>query len=78
MTMATLVVGDDGVTIGQFSPLVKPHPLPACESVHEDYRLALAGDAVGKLDIVEANAARGLSHGRRRGSHRSRNAMPRW
>src|SRR5262249_30270724 len=29
MTMATLVVGDDRVAIGQFSPLVKPHPLPA-------------------------------------------------
>jgi hypothetical protein len=35
---------------------VKPHALAAREPV-QDHRLAAAADAVGKLDIAEANAA---------------------
>jgi len=57
-----LVVSDDRVAIGQLSPLVKPHPLSACQSMHEDHGLAAACDSVGKLDIADANAVRGVSH----------------
>ena len=74
LTVAALVVSDDRVAIRQFSPLVKPHALSARQPVHEDQRLAAAGDAVGKLDIAEANAAREVSDAHQRGwsSYRSR------
>lgn len=62
MTMATLVVGDDGAAIHQSSPLVKPHALSAGEPMHKDDGLAPAGRAVSKLDVADANAVRGLSH----------------
>jgi len=62
LTVAALVVSEDRVATGQSSPLVKPHPLSACQSVHEDHGPAAARDAVGKLDIADANAARGISH----------------
>lgn len=67
LTVAALVVSDDRVAIGQSSPLVKLHPLSACQSVHEDHGPAAPRDAVGKLDIADANAARGISHARPRG-----------
>jgi hypothetical protein len=67
LAVTALVVSDDRVAIGQSSPLVKPHPLSACQSVHEDYGLAAARDSVGKLDIADANAVRGISHTHLRG-----------
>jgi hypothetical protein len=56
MAVAALVVGDDRVAIGQFPPLVKPHPLAAREPVYEDHRWATTGYAAGKLDITDLNA----------------------
>jgi hypothetical protein len=67
LAVPALVVSDDRVAIGQSSPLVKPHPLSACQSVHEDHGLAAARDSVGKLDIADANAVRGISHTHLRG-----------
>jgi hypothetical protein len=66
LTMAALIVSDDGVAIGQLSPLVKPHPLSASQSVYEDYRPAAARNSVGKLDIADANAV--ITHPHFRGS----------
>src|SRR5436190_1007107 len=62
LTVAALVVSEDRVATGQSSSLVKPHTLSACQSVHEDHGPAAARAAVGKLDIADANAARGISH----------------
>jgi len=66
MAVAALIVGDDRMAIGQFPPLVKPHPLAAGEPVYEDHGLAAASDAIGELDIADANAARGVGHAHRR------------
>jgi hypothetical protein len=50
----------------KFAPLMKPHALAARESVHEDHRLAAARDAIGELDISDANAPRGVGQAHRR------------
>ena len=34
--------------------------------VYEDHGLAAASDAIGELDIADANAARGVGHAHRR------------
>src|SRR5262252_8368462 len=65
MAVAALVIGDERVAIGQFPPLVKPHPLAAGEPVYEDHGLTAACDAIGELDIADANAARGIGHAHR-------------
>src|SRR5262245_5517924 len=46
MAVAALVVGDDRMAIGQFPPLVKPHPLAAREPVYEDHGRSTTADAV--------------------------------
>src|SRR5262249_53715136 len=66
MAVTALVVGDDRMAIGQFPPLGKPHPLAAREPVYEDHGLTAACDAIGELDIADANAARGVGHAHRR------------
>src|SRR5262245_1276023 len=66
MAVAALVVGDDRMAIGQFPPLVQPHPLAACEPVYKDHGLTAACDATGELDIADANAARGVGRAHRR------------
>src|SRR5262249_2084361 len=66
IAVAALIVGDDRMAIGQFPPLVKPHPLAAGEPVYEDHGLTAAGAAIGQLDITDANAARGVGHAHRR------------
>ena len=67
MAVAALVVSDDRVAIGQASPLVKPHPLSTCQSVHEDHGPPAPRDLVRKLDIADANAVAGFSHAHPRG-----------
>src|SRR5262249_30377048 len=64
--VSALIIGDDRMAIGQFPPLVKPHPLAAGEPVYEDHGLTAAGDAIGELDITDANAARRVGHAHRR------------
>jgi hypothetical protein len=59
-----LIIGDDRMAIGQFPPLVKPHPLAAGEPVYEDHGLTVTCDAVGELDISDVNAA--FNHAHRR------------
>src|SRR5262249_13074423 len=56
MAVAALVVGDDPMAIGQFPPLVKPHPLAACEPVYEDHGRASAGDAISQRNIADSDA----------------------
>src|SRR5262249_35482471 len=61
MAVAALVIGDDRVAIGQFPPLVKPHPLAAGEPVYEDHGLTAASDLVRKLN--NRRLTDGVTHG---------------
>ena len=64
MAVAALIIGDDSMAIGQFPPLVKPHPLAAGEPVYEDHGRTATRDSVRKFDITDINAAFWLSQKR--------------